>query len=194
MIDGGGGDDIISGGRGDDNLSGGKGNDTYRFSRFDGNDTIRDKDTTPNNQDQILFGESIASDQLWFSKKGNDLYIQVIGTTDSITINQHYVDESYRIERFQLANGKALSVAKIDALVSAMSAFAPPKAGQMTLPDNYQKELNATIAASWQQGIRTKKLKVKLLLHGVSQSPNPAPEKRRENAQQKTENLNANYP
>lgn len=150
MIDGGGGDDIISGGRGDDNLSGGKGNDTYRFSRFDGNDTIRDKDTTPNNQDQILFGEGIASDQLWFSKKGDDLYIQVIGTTDSITINQHYVDESYRIERFQLANGKALSVAKIDALVSAMSAFAPPKAGQMTLPDNYQKELNATIAASWQ--------------------------------------------
>lgn len=150
IINGSDGDDILSGGEGNDTLTGGKGNDAYRFNRFDGSDTIYDEDTTPNNQDQVLLGQGITSDQLWFRKQGDDLYMQVIGTTDSITINKHYADEAHRIERFQLADGKALSLAKIDALVHAMSAFAPPAVGQTTLPDDYQKTLNATIVASWQ--------------------------------------------
>jgi Ca2+-binding RTX toxin-like protein len=41
-------------------------------------------------------------------------------------------------------------IINVNALVSAMSAAAPPTAGQMTLPDNSQKELNATIVASLQ--------------------------------------------
>ncbi|TXI32512.1 MAG: hypothetical protein E6Q58_03880 [Niabella sp.] len=141
---------MLSGGEGNDTLIGGKGNDIYRFHRGDGSDTIHDEDTTPNNQDQVLLGEGITSDQLWFSRQGDDLYMQVIGTSDSMTINKHYIDEAHRIERFQLAGGKALSVAKIDALVDAMSAFAPPAIGKTTLPDDYQKALNATIVASWQ--------------------------------------------
>ena len=150
IINGGDGDDILSGGEGNDTLTGGKGNDIYHFHRGDGSDTIYDEDTTPNNQDQVLLGQGISSDQLWFSRQGDDLYMQVIGTTDSITINKHYADETHRIEGFQLADGKALSVAKIDALVDAMSAFAPPAVGQTTLPDDYQQTLNATIVASWQ--------------------------------------------
>ena len=38
---------------------------------------------------------------------------------------------------------------QVDALVSAMSAFAPPPAGQTTLPSNYQKVLEPVIAANW---------------------------------------------
>ena len=38
---------------------------------------------------------------------------------------------------------------QVDALVSAMAAFAPPPAGQMTLAANYQTALSPVLAASW---------------------------------------------
>jgi hypothetical protein len=37
----------------------------------------------------------------------------------------------------------------VDSLVNAMAAFAPPTAGQTTLPTNYQSSLNTVIAANW---------------------------------------------
>jgi len=37
----------------------------------------------------------------------------------------------------------------VDALVQAMAAFAPPGAGQTTLPDAYRTALEPVLAASW---------------------------------------------
>jgi hypothetical protein len=39
---------------------------------------------------------------------------------------------------------------KVDTLVQAMAAFAPPAAGQTTLPPAYQTALASVIAANWQ--------------------------------------------
>ena len=44
----------------------------------------------------------------------------------------------------------ALLESQVDVLVQAMAAFAPPGAGQTTLPSNYQQALAAVLAVNWQ--------------------------------------------
>jgi hypothetical protein len=39
---------------------------------------------------------------------------------------------------------------QVDQLVGAMAAFAPPAAGQTSLPQNYKEALNTVIASNWQ--------------------------------------------
>ena len=48
-----------------------------------------------------------------------------------------------------MADGKTLLDSQVNSLVQAMSAFAPPPAGQSTLAADYQTALNPVIAANW---------------------------------------------
>jgi Ca2+-binding RTX toxin-like protein len=143
------GDDVLEGGAGTDYLSGGLGNDTYRFGLGDGQDTISDYESSANT-DQLLFGADIAIDQLWFRHVGSNLEVSVIGTDDKATISNWYSGAAYHIEQFQTADGRTLLDSQVENLVTAMAAFAPPSAGQTTLPQNYQDALNSVIAANWQ--------------------------------------------
>ncbi|BBA32636.1 hemolysin-type calcium binding domain protein [Methylocaldum marinum] len=143
------GDDVLEGGAGTDTLSGGLGSDTYRFGRGNGQDTISDYESSANT-DQLLFGADIAIDQLWFRHVGSNLEVSVIGTDDKATISNWYSGSAYHLERFQTADGQALLDSQVENLVTAMAAFAPPSAGQTTLPQNYQDALNSVIAANWQ--------------------------------------------
>lgn len=148
-LQGGDGDDLLSGGVGTDSLNGGTGDDTYLFGRGDGADTISDYDTTAGNTDSLMFGSEIAPEQLWLSRSGNDLQMSVIGTEDRATISNWYNGAAYQVEEFKTSDGKTLLSSDVDALVSAMAAFAPPAAGQTTLPTEYQNTLNPLIAANW---------------------------------------------
>jgi hypothetical protein len=56
----------------------------------------------------------------------------------------------YHVEQFKTSNGKTLLDSQVNNLVNAMAAFAPPAAGQTTLPDNYAASLSPVIAANWQ--------------------------------------------
>jgi Ca2+-binding RTX toxin-like protein len=143
------GDDILDGGLGKDFLSGGAGNDTYLFGRGSGADVVRDVDTTAGNTDVLFIGSGVAPDQLWFRQTGSDLAVGIIGTTDKNTISNWYSGNANHIEQFKTANGKMLLDSQVDALVSAMAAFAPPAAGQTTLPPDYQAALAPVIAANW---------------------------------------------
>lgn len=148
-LSGGSGNDTLIGGAGADTLEGGKGDDTYRFGRGDGADVISDYDKTRGNTDTMLFGAGISSDQLWLSRSGKDLQISIIGTSDKATISDWYRGSAYQVEQFKTSDGQALLNNQVDALVSAMAAFAPPAPGQTTLPDYYQNILNPVIAANW---------------------------------------------
>ena len=143
------GDDTLDGGLGNDNLSGGAGNDTYLFGRGSGADVVSDFDTTAGNTDVLSIGSGVASDQLWFRQAGSDLAVSIIGTTDKNTISNWYSGNANHIEQFKTANGKMLLDSQVDALVSAMAAFAPPAAGQTSLPPDYQAALAPVIAANW---------------------------------------------
>ena len=80
---------------------------------------------------------------------GSDLELSLIGTTDRVRIGNWYGGASNHIEQFKTADGKVLLDSQVDALVSAMAGFAPPSAGQTTLPAGYQTTRNQVIAASW---------------------------------------------
>lgn len=143
-----GGNDRLLGGEGDDTLNGGTGNDTYRFGLGDGQDLISDYDSLSGNQDVVQL-DGIASDQLWFSKNGNNLDIAVIGSSDKVSIQNWYSGQAYHVEQFKTADGKTLLDSQVQALVSAMASLTPPAAGQTTLPDSYQSTLSPVLAANW---------------------------------------------
>ena len=112
LLKGGGGDDIVIGGLGDDTLRGGKhkdqlfggagddflkgekGDDTYYFDLGDGHDIINNNSKNfATDHDIIQFMDRVAPEDLWFSRKGNHLVIDVIGTDDQITIVKWYSAE-----------------------------------------------------------------------------------------------------
>ncbi|WP_300454594.1 calcium-binding protein [Accumulibacter sp.] len=141
---------VLDGGAGNDVLSGGLGNDSYRFARGGGADIVVDSDATAGNTDLALFAAGIATDQLWFRHVGNDLQVSVIGTTDSLTIQNWYTGASSHVEQFRTADNKLLLDSRVEALVQAMAAFSPPAAGQTSLPPAYQDALAPVLAANWQ--------------------------------------------
>lgn len=149
-LNAGAGNDILDGGTGNDILIGGTGNDTYILGRGYGSDTIQENDSTAGNTDVASFLEGIATDQLWFRHVGNNLEVSVIGTADKLTIQNWYSSSANNVEQFRTADGHVLLDSQVENLVQAMAAFAPPAAGQTTLPQTYQSALAPVLAANWQ--------------------------------------------
>jgi Ca2+-binding RTX toxin-like protein len=147
---GGAGDDTLNGGAGVDTLVGGTGNDTYKLGRGYGADTVTENDATVGNTDVALFGAGVTDDQLWFTQVGNNLEVSIIGTTDKLVMQNWYLGNQYHVEQIKVADGHMLLDSKVQNLVQAMAAFAPPAAGQTTLSAAYQTTLNPVIAANWQ--------------------------------------------
>ena len=126
------------------------GNDTCVFGRDYGADAVTENDATAGNIDLAQFSAGIAVDQLWFRHIGNNLEASIIGTTDKLTLQNWYLGSAYHVEQFKTADGKTVLDSKVDLLVQAMAGFAPPAAGQTTLPPTYQTALAPVIAANWQ--------------------------------------------
>jgi Ca2+-binding RTX toxin-like protein len=150
ILTAGAGNDTLDGGAGDDRLVGGTGNDMYILGRGYGKDTIAEDDTTLGNSDMALFTADVASDQLWFRKRGNNLEVTIIGTQDGFVISDWYKGDRYRVEQFKTSDGKTLLDSQVQNLVDAMAKFNPPRAGETTLAPDYQSALGGVIAANWQ--------------------------------------------
>ena len=102
--------------------------------------------------EQILFNQGVSFDQLWLRHVGNDLVLQTIGTTDSVTVKNWYATDLAPVDRGLIvkdSTGKTLLGSDLENLVSAMAAFSPPVAGQTSLPANYQTALSTVMAANW---------------------------------------------
>ncbi|MDB5802346.1 MAG: hypothetical protein JWL63_3285, partial [Rhodocyclales bacterium] len=80
---------------------------------------------------------------------GNNLEISIIGSSDKNILTNWYLGNQYHVEQIKSGDGKSLLDSQVQNLVSAMAAFAPPGAGQSTLPASYQTALNPVIAANW---------------------------------------------
>ena len=145
------GNDFLDGGTGNDTLTGGTGNDTYILDRGYGTDTVVENDATAGNTDVAQFLAGISADQIWFKKATNNLEVSIIGTSDKLVIKDWYLGNAYHVEQFKTTDGgKTLTDSNVQNLVNAMASFAPPAAGQTTLPTNYQTSLAPVIAANWQ--------------------------------------------
>jgi len=144
------GNDTLDGSAGADTLVGGVGNDTYKLGLGYGADKVQESDATAGNTDVLQFLSGIATDQLWFRQVSNNLEVSVIGTTDKATVTNWYLGIQYHVEQFKTTDGKTLLDSQVQNLVQAMAAFAPPAAGQTTLPPSYAATLEPVIAANWQ--------------------------------------------
>jgi Ca2+-binding RTX toxin-like protein len=140
------GDDVLDGGAGADTLAGGDGSDLYRIGVGYGTEVIQEDSSI--GEDTISF-DGAQADQLWFSRSGDDLQVAVIGTSDGAVVSNWYGGTQHRIETFQVAGYQLGEYGEVQALVDAMAAFAPPAAGQTTLPANYAEQLAPVISASW---------------------------------------------
>jgi Ca2+-binding RTX toxin-like protein len=143
------GNDILEGGDGDDVLDGGVGSDTYRVGRGMGADLLIDYDTTAGNTDVVRFGPGVSADQLWFSRSGSNLRVSIIGTSDSLTLQNWYLSSAYQTERFVTDTGLALASSRVNQLVSAMTAFAPPPLAATTLDPTLAAALQPVLAEAW---------------------------------------------
>ena len=156
-LNGGNGNDTLIGGVGNDRLVGGRGSDLYQFARGDGQDTVNDynaQDANPATYgpttDVLQLGADIGHDQLWFSRSGDNLQVQVIGTSDQVLMENWYVGETYQVEEFHAGDGYNLLNEQVEQLVQAMAAFAPPASGELNLPPSYRTDLDPVLAANWQ--------------------------------------------
>jgi VCBS repeat-containing protein len=148
-LTGGAGNDTLDGKAGADSLVGGVGSDTYLLGRGYGIDTITENDATAGNTDIAKFDATVATNQLWFVRVGNNLEVSIIGTTDKFVMTNWYLGSQYHVEQFRSGDGKTLLDSQVQNLVSAMAAFTPPAAGVTTLPANYATTLQPVLAANW---------------------------------------------
>lgn len=128
------GNNTLTGGKGNDLLIGGAGNDTYAFAKGDGQDVLYDHDTSKGNLDTLRFSDA-RQNNLWLSKAGNDLRIDVLGTADQVLVKDWYVGSDNHVERIKTADGKTLYDTDVNKLVQAMASFAPPAASQTSWPE-----------------------------------------------------------
>ncbi|MFT3857757.1 MAG: calcium-binding protein [Aquabacterium sp.] len=149
ILDGGTGSDTMRGGLDNDTLVGGKGNDTYQFARGDGLDTLIDNDSTWFNSD-VLQLTGAATNQLWFTRSGNNLDIAILGTQDKVTVQDWFKGSSYRVEKITaMDSGKSLTASKVNSLVTAMAGFSLDPASTPQLPANTPSGITRLIASSW---------------------------------------------
>lgn len=159
-LDGGAGDDTLDGGEGKNTLIGGKGDDTLilgkdsentiRFNTGDGWDTLKTNAKDKGHDNEVHFGDGITHQDLWFSRTGNDLTINILGTDDGMTIEGWYSNKHRPIEEFQTSNGYELEDKQVALLVQAMASFTPTPGSGGVLPTEMPNELQATLAAAWE--------------------------------------------
>ena len=136
VIDGKGGDDIITassgndiiiGGSGNDTLTGGLGSDTYKFDDNFGKDTIINYNPTLKDIDTIEFtSKNITKESLNFSKDKNDLLI-VKDELNSIRVKDYFLlnynkEPVNAINTIKFANKTTLSIEDIDKLLISNSS------------------------------------------------------------------------
>lgn len=148
VLNGGSGNDTLTGGQGNDVLIGGVGNDTFRFSRGEGQDLVRDGGGTA---DKLLHDSGIDPLDLIISRQANDLRLAIHGSTDTVTIENWYAGTANRTETIQAGNGQTLLSTQVDQLIQAMAAFTQQSGLSWDQAiDQRPQDVQAVLAASWQ--------------------------------------------
>jgi Ca2+-binding RTX toxin-like protein len=151
VLAGGGGNDDLDGGAGNDALVGGEGADSFRFGRGSGQDLV-DAADTDGGADKLVLGSDIDVDQLWFTRNGNDLLVDILGSGDRVTVQGWYTSQANQLDRIELSNGTYADASDVEQLRAAMAAFAPPASGQLNLDPTTKNGLTPVLAASWHPG------------------------------------------
>jgi hypothetical protein len=79
------------------------GADVYRMARGDGQDRIRDVDSSTANIDQVQFSDLSTSQVSGVLRRSNDLQLS-FGSGDSLTVLGYFSSNANRIEQFRFAD------------------------------------------------------------------------------------------
>jgi hypothetical protein len=166
--------DDLTGGGGNDVLIGNGGNDTYRFAAGAGIDSIENGVTSSNTAaGTLVLGTTLTHAKLWFAQSGNDLQIDVIGsTTDQVILKGWFSGAYAQLATIQAGDGYSISTAEIAQLTSAMgtyqsahTTFNPQTA--TALPAD--TTLQAAVSADWSNGTaQSAMVQTQMLLKTVS--------------------------
>jgi hypothetical protein len=148
------GNNVFVADSGNDTLKGAGQNNTYEFGSTFGQSTISNNPSGANSSPEgaILFGPGISTNQLWFQQSGNNLQIDLLGTNDSVTVDNWYSGNTgNQVQTIETSDGSKLDT-QIQQLVSAMATYSannpgfnPTQASQMP---NDQGLQNAA-ASAW---------------------------------------------
>lgn len=123
------GDDTLFGDLGDDILMGGDGSDYYTYVRGNGNDTILDNGTDPDDVDTLRFFQDITPEDISavrLSAASTDMLLVIRGG-GQITLADAYAGDGMPIEQILFDNGDVWTTADILALAEAAALVdAPP--------------------------------------------------------------------
>jgi hypothetical protein len=153
VLTGGAGADTLVVGTGNDTLNGGNGYTAYSFGAAFGQDTINNAfagNTTAKGEIDFTAG-SVTDENLWFQQSGNNLVIDLLGTTDQITVAGWFGSNAGADVQTINAGGLKLD-SQVAQLVSAMASYASANTGfnpqtATAMPTN--TTLQNAIAASW---------------------------------------------
>lgn len=122
-----GGNDIIDGGGGSDYLVGEAGSDTYRFGLGSGQDTISNYDSSTGRVDILELKAGISETDVLVSRSGDHLILQIIGTTDEVTVQNFFRNDAaggYALDGIRFSNGTGWDRAAIADMVMQGTAGA----------------------------------------------------------------------
>jgi hypothetical protein len=94
----------------------------------------------------------IDANDLWFQQRGNDLRIDINGTSNYVDVIDWFLDSNNQLQAIQTLDGGVLDTGEIQQLVTAMSAFSNPYGGSdpynAQLPSD--QGLQTLLANAWQ--------------------------------------------
>jgi hypothetical protein len=148
------GNDIILATGSNETLIGSGGYDTYRVGTNFGHTTINNlaSDGVTTARGEIDFGAGITGQKLWFLQNGNDLQVDLMGTTDHLTVAGWYAGNARaQTQSFDTADGLKLD-SQVAQLVSAMASFSSANPGfdpttATQVPND--PALQGVVAAAW---------------------------------------------
>ncbi len=143
------GDDTLDGGQGNDTLAGGSGDDTYLFGRGGGRDRIVQADARAQDHDVLQLGNGIDHTWVWFSRSGSDLAIDVVGTTDRVTMVDWFTEGNQRVDQIRTSDGWSLAQRDVQQLVDAMAAFSAADAVEARIEPRQLAMLAPVLGTSW---------------------------------------------
>lgn len=98
---------------------------------------------------QLVFGQDISPERLWFQHAGQDLQISVIGSQQEVTLHNWYASTPERPRDIMTGDRHRLLENDVENLVQAMAAFAPAAPATMTFGAAEQQALQPVLAANW---------------------------------------------
>ncbi|MEW7859352.1 S8 family serine peptidase [Pseudomonas chlororaphis] len=98
---------------------------------------------------QLVFGQDISPERLWFQHEGQDLQISVIGSQQEVTLHNWYAATPERPRDIMTGDRHRLLERNVENLVQAMAAFAPAAPATMTFGAAEQQALQPVLAANW---------------------------------------------